>query len=67
VLDHGHGVFSLFFHLDSISVQEGASVHRGEKVACVGETGITEGAHLHWSIVVDGEWVDPVDWVEKKY
>jgi murein DD-endopeptidase MepM/ murein hydrolase activator NlpD len=67
VLDHGQGVFSLFFHLDSISVQEGASVHRGEKVAYVGETGITEGAHLHWSIVVDGEWVDPVDWVEKKY
>ena len=67
VIDHGHGVFSLFFHLDSISVREGASVCRGETVACVGQTGITEGSHLHWSIVVDGVWVDPIDWIEKKY
>jgi murein DD-endopeptidase MepM/ murein hydrolase activator NlpD len=67
VLDHGQGVYSLFFHLDSISVQEGASVQRGETVAFVGETGITEGSHLHWSIVVDEVWVEPIDWIEKKY
>ncbi|MBN2325199.1 MAG: M23 family metallopeptidase [Spirochaetes bacterium] len=67
VIDHGQGVFSLFFHLDSISVREGETVRRGEPVARVGETGITEGSHLHWSVVVDEVWVDPIDWIEKKY
>jgi len=67
VLDHGQGVFSLFFHLDSISVQEEASLRKGETVAFVGETGITEGSHLHWSVVVDEVWVDPIDWIDKKY
>jgi murein DD-endopeptidase MepM/ murein hydrolase activator NlpD len=64
VLDHGQGIYSLFYHLDSILVKEGALVYKGAKVAEIGATGIAAGSHLHWSIYVNGVWVNPIDWVE---
>ena len=67
VIDHGHGVFSLFFHLDSISVEEGARVRSGDKVAEAGSTGIAVGPHLHWSIWVDGIYVNPRDWLKRNF
>ena len=67
VVDHGLGVFSLFFHLDSILVEEGSSVTRGDKIAEVGSTGITAGPHLHWGLLVDGIYVDPQDWLQRSF
>lgn len=67
VIDHGQGVFSLFFHLDSIGTPEGTAVTRGIKIAEIGATGITEGSHLHWGVLVDGVYVDPVDWIKLKF
>ena len=67
VIDHGHGVFSLFFHLDSISVPVGTAVKKGSVIAEIGATGITEGSHLHWGMYVDGVYVDPVDWIRMKF
>ncbi len=67
VLEHGQGVFSLFYHLDSISVSEGSMIKKGDKIGEVGATGIAAGAHLHWSIFVNGVFVDPVDWIEVKF
>ena len=64
VIDHGQGVFSLFFHLDSISILSGAVVKKGSLVAEIGSTGITEGSHLHWGVLVDGVYVDPIDGVK---
>ena len=66
-LDHGQGVYSLFFHLDSIDVKTGTYVEKGSKVAEIGATGITVGSHLHWSIYVNGVWVNPMDWLEIKF
>jgi murein DD-endopeptidase MepM/ murein hydrolase activator NlpD len=67
VIDHGQGVFSLFFHLDSISILSGTVVKKGSRVAEIGSTGITEGSHLHWGLLVDGVYVDPNDWVKMKF
>jgi murein DD-endopeptidase MepM/ murein hydrolase activator NlpD len=67
VIDHGQGVYSLFFHLDSIQVGEGDSVGKGSKVAEIGSTGIAAGTHLHWSVYVNGVWVNPNDWIEIKF
>lgn len=67
VLDHGQGVFSLFFHLDSIDVQAGDRVKKGEIVAAVGSTGISAGSHLHWGLMVNGIYVDPLDWISRTY
>jgi len=67
VIDHGQGVFSLFFHLDSISVAEGAEVRTGDRIAEAGSTGIAAGPHLHWGVFVDGTYVDPEDWVKRSF
>jgi murein DD-endopeptidase MepM/ murein hydrolase activator NlpD len=67
VIDHGLGVFSLYFHLDSITVSIGDRVEKGEKIGEVGSTGIAEGDHLHWSIFVNGIYVDPADWTKRVF
>jgi murein DD-endopeptidase MepM/ murein hydrolase activator NlpD len=67
VIDHGSGVFSLYFHLNSRSVKTGDRVEKGEKIGEVGSTGIAEGDHLHWSIFVNGVYVDPSDWTKRVF
>ncbi len=62
VLDHGLGVFSLYGHLSAITVQKGQTVKAGEVVGQTGETGLAGGDHLHFSIMVGGSHVDPVEW-----
>jgi murein DD-endopeptidase MepM/ murein hydrolase activator NlpD len=60
-------VFSLFFHLDSISAEEGSRIRTGDRVAEAGSTGIAAGSHLHWGLWIDGTYVDPLDWLERKF
>jgi murein DD-endopeptidase MepM/ murein hydrolase activator NlpD len=67
VIDHGQGVFSLFFHLSSIEAFSGNFVEKGEKIGEIGDTGIVEGSHLHWGIWVNGVYVDPLDWIKKEF
>lgn len=62
VLDHGLGVFSLYGHLSSISVQQGQEVKAGEPLGQTGETGLAGGDHLHFSIMLRGVHVDPIEW-----
>ncbi len=60
VIDHGAGLFSLFAHLRSITVQEGDSVATGSVLGELGATGRVTGPHLHWAIRVGGARVDPL-------
>lgn len=57
-LDHGLGVYTGYFHLSSIAVEEGDTVRRGQPVGEVGATGRVTGPHLHWSLYVNGEALD---------
>jgi len=59
VLDHGLGVYTLYFHLDTLAVAEGDSVDRGQIVGTVGATGRATGPHLHFGVLVGGARVDP--------
>jgi len=59
VLDHGHGVFSIYAHLDRIDVAEGARVAKGEPIAAIGASGRATAPHLHWGISWFGIPVDP--------
>jgi hypothetical protein len=59
ILDHGHGLRSLYGHLQEIRVQQGQSVERGQVIALTGNTGRTSGPHLHYEIQVRGQAVDP--------
>jgi murein DD-endopeptidase MepM/ murein hydrolase activator NlpD len=62
IIDHGLGVFSLYGHLSSIDVTTGSDVHRGDPIGKTGDTGLAAGDHLHFSIMVAGVHVDPVEW-----
>jgi murein DD-endopeptidase MepM/ murein hydrolase activator NlpD len=59
VIEHLPGVFSLYYHLDSIGVDEGDVVEQGERIGTVGMTGLATGPHLHWEIRVGGVPVAP--------
>ena len=59
VIEHAPGIYSLYYHLDSISVQEGAIVQAGTLVGLSGSTGLSTGPHLHWEVRVSTENTDP--------
>ena len=59
VIDHGGGVFSIYYHLKERFVPEGREVARGERIGSVGATGRATGPHLHFGVRVPGGRVDP--------
>ncbi len=60
IIDHGLGLYSLLAHLSEFSVREGVEVKGGDLVGRVGATGRATGPHLHWSVRLAGERVDPL-------
>jgi len=64
-VDHGQGVFTLYFHLSKILVKKGDQVKRGEVIGKVGATGRVTGPHLHLSVYVPGGLADPAPLLEK--
>ena len=59
VIDHGGGVFSVYYHLKEFSVAEGQEISRGDRIGSVGATGRATGPHLHFGVRVPGGRVDP--------
>ena len=59
VIDHGGGVFSVYYHLKEFSVAEGQEIFRGDRIGSVGSTGRATGPHLHFGVRVPGGRVDP--------
>jgi murein DD-endopeptidase MepM/ murein hydrolase activator NlpD len=62
VIDHGMGVLSLYGHLSSIGVKVGDTVEKGQELGRSGMTGLAGGDHLHFTMLVGGQQVTPVDW-----
>jgi murein DD-endopeptidase MepM/ murein hydrolase activator NlpD len=60
VVDHGEGLFSLYAHLSKVLVEEGHELLVGDVLGQVGSTGRSTGAHLHLSVRLLGERVDPL-------
>ena len=66
ILDHGLGLYSMYFHLDEVDVAEGAKVRKGAVVGKVGASGRATGPHLHWGTRINGARVNPFSIVNIK-
>jgi murein DD-endopeptidase MepM/ murein hydrolase activator NlpD len=62
ILDHGLGVQSLYAHLSTIGVKVGDTVTKGQELGRTGTTGLAGGDHLHFTLLVQGVPVNPVEW-----
>ena len=71
IVDHGLGVQSLYAHLSSMDVKEGDTVTKGQTLGRSGTTGLAGGDHLHFTMLVGGVQVNPVEfwdahWMEDR-
>ncbi|WPD24347.1 MAG: M23 family metallopeptidase [Candidatus Electrothrix aestuarii] len=62
MIDHGQGLTSLYSHLSRIAVEVGQTVEKGEVIGNSGTTGMAGGDHLHFSMLVHGIFVTPIEW-----
>jgi murein DD-endopeptidase MepM/ murein hydrolase activator NlpD len=62
IIDHGYGFMSLYGHMSSIGVQEGQNVQRDQEIGRSGRTGLAGGDHLHFTMLLQGLPVSPVEW-----
>ncbi len=65
VLDHGGGLYTLYFHFSDFKVEEGAEVHKGDMIGLSGMSGRVTGPHLHWSARLNRARIDPFEVIEK--
>ena len=59
MIDHGHGLTSVYVHMSVISVKLGQRVQAGDKIGEVGKTGRATGSHLHWGVSLFSTHLDP--------
>ena len=62
IIDHGQGVQSLYGHLMSFDIRPGDKVTRGQQIGRSDSTGLAGGDHLHFTMLVGGRMVNPVEW-----
>ncbi len=67
ILDHGEGIFTLYSHMSNIGVTVNDKVEKGALVGLSGATGMAGGDHLHFSVLVNGIFVNPVEWWDEQW
>ncbi len=65
VINHGNGVLTYYAHLSNITVSVGQTVRQGDVIGHAGNTGYSFGAHLHFGIMINGSWVNPVNYLTR--
>jgi murein DD-endopeptidase MepM/ murein hydrolase activator NlpD len=63
-LDHGWGLFSMYSHLSQISVEKGQKVLKGAVLGRTGTTGMAGGDHLHFGMMIQGKFINPLEWLD---
>jgi len=62
VIDHGFGLLSLYAHLSRMGVEPGSRVKKNDTIGNTGATGLAVGDHLHFGMMVNDTFVNPVEW-----
>ena len=62
IVDHGMGLQSLYAHLSSIGVKVGDIVELDAELGRSGSTGLAGGDHLHFTMLLSGNAITPIDW-----
>lgn len=63
-IDHGNGIVTVYAHCREFYVEEGDTVDRNTAIAAIGMTGTTTGPHVHFEVRIDGQAVNPLDYLE---
>ncbi len=67
IIDHGFGLFTFYGHLSDYLLPVGSRVKRNQYVAISGSTGLAFGDHVDFSTLIDGYFVNPLDWWSKEW
>ncbi len=62
---HGNSLYTVYMHASKLAVGEEAQVKQGDVIAYVGSTGVSTGAHLHFGVSINGNYVDPLNYVSQ--
>ena len=65
IINHGDGIQTLYAHMSNIYVKQGQYVNQGDIIGAMGSTGNSTGTHLHFEIRINGQYVDPLDYVSR--
>lgn len=63
MINHGNGMVTLYGHLNSINVNSGQSVSRGQQIGIMGNTGDSFGIHLYFEVIINGANVNPEPYI----
>jgi murein DD-endopeptidase MepM/ murein hydrolase activator NlpD len=66
IIDHGHGLTTLYGHASKLLVKVGQTVKKGDVIAEVGSSGRSTGPHLHFEVLLYNTPVDPLQYLDKK-
>ncbi len=64
MIDHGYGVYSGYAHFSQVHVTRGQTITKGQIIGMSGNTGRSSGPHLHWEMVVNGDWIDGLSFID---
>ena len=67
ILDHGQGIFSLYSHMSQTGVAVGELIDKGAIIGSSGKSGMAGGDHLHFSILINGIFVTPLEWWDQQW
>ena len=63
-VDHGDGFATTYLHMTRYIVKIGDFVEAGQVLGYMGSTGVSTGSHLHFGVMKDGKWVDPLKYID---
>jgi murein DD-endopeptidase MepM/ murein hydrolase activator NlpD len=67
IIDHGQGIASLYSHLSSIETSVGTLVEKDQPIGRSGTSGMAGGDHLHFSMLIHGIFVTPIEWWDQNW